>query len=238
MFEGNFVRAANDVAYGMPMLEMSGKEHFRSFNDVTYLYNLHDKNTHSKKSSVRDPGLQKRTEKHIYSLPRYSKLKFGGIVNSGQNVVIIPKVKNIENSEKINKIKDVVPIVKPIEPMVEVTPTVQKIVNVIPKITNNSNIKKIISKVITKTNEEPNTNLPPIVKNNSDNSNRVDNLQSKEVKGNPKVRITSIMVKPQNKEEVDKKRQEFENILLYTANGKKEIKQIPPKSIGVNIWFI
>lgn len=232
MFEGQFVKAANDVAYGMPMLEMSGKEHFRSFNDVTYLYNLHDKNTHSKKSSVRDPGLQKRTEKHIYSLPRYSKLKFGGIVNSGQNVVIIPKVKNIENSEKINKIKGMVPIVKPIEPMIEVTPTVQKIVNVIPKITNNSNIKKIISKVITKTNEEPNTNLPPIVKNNS---NKVDNLQSKEVKDNPKVRINSIIVKPQNKEEINKKREEFENILLFGPNGKKQINPIPPKSIGISI---
>ena len=38
-----------------------------------------------------------------------------------------------------------------------------------------------------------------------------------------------------NKEEIDKKRQEFENILLYTPNGKKQIKPTPPKNIGISI---
>jgi glycosyltransferase involved in cell wall biosynthesis len=76
MFEGEFIKAANDIAYGMPMLEMAGKEHFKKFNDITYVYNWHNRNTHTINSSVKDTTLQKRTEKYIYSLPRYNKLKF------------------------------------------------------------------------------------------------------------------------------------------------------------------
>ena len=228
MFEGNFVRAANDVAYGMPMLEMSGKEHFKSFNDITYLYNWHDKNTHTKTSSVRDTSLQKRTEKYIYTLPRYSKLQISGVVKQDKITIIHPKIKNIENSEKINKIKDTVKIIKPTENKVEVTPTVQKIVNVIPKITNNHNIKKIISQIITNTKENNETKpIEPVEKKNLE--------QNKEVKSNPKVRIDPSVIRPQNKEEIDKKRQEFENILLYNPNGKKQIKPTPPKNIGISI---
>jgi len=40
------------------------------------VYNWHNRNTHTINSSVKDTTLQKRTEKYIYSLPRYNKLKF------------------------------------------------------------------------------------------------------------------------------------------------------------------
>ena len=123
---------------------------------------------------------------------------------------------------------DTVKIIKPTENKVEVTPTVQKIVNVIPKITNNHNIKKIISQIITNTKENNETKpIEPVEKKNLE--------QNKEVKSNPKVRIDTSVIRPQNKEEIDKKRQEFENILLYTPNGKKQIKPTPPKNIGISI---
>ncbi len=239
MFEGKFVRAANDVAYGMPMLEMSGNEHFKSFNDITYLYNWHDKNTHTKTSSVRDVGLQKRTEKYIYTLPRYSKLQMSGVVKKDNTPIVYPKVKNIENSEKINKIKDTVKIIKPTENKVEVTPTVQKIVNIVPKITNNHNIKKIVSQVITSPKENIDKHSPVKIENKNSNriidKDKIQNFQNREVKSNPKVRFDNFIVKPQNKEEINKKREEFENILLFGPNGKKQINPISPKSIGISI---
>jgi glycosyltransferase involved in cell wall biosynthesis len=239
MFEGHFIRAANDVAYGMPMLEMSGREHFKSFNDVTYLYNWHDKNTHSKTSSVRDTGLQKRTEKHIYSLPRYSKLKLQGVIGYNKNTVVPPKVTNIENSEKISKIKDMVKVIKPTETTIEVTPEVQKIVNIVPKITNNNNIKKIVSQVITSPKENIDKHSPVKIENKNSNriidKDKIQNFQNREVKSNPKVRFDNFIVKPQNKEEINKKREEFENILLFGPNGKKQINPISPKSIGISI---
>jgi hypothetical protein len=234
MFEGKFVRAANDVAYGMPMLEMSGKEHFRGFNDVTYLYNWHDKNTHSKTSSVRDTGLQKRTEKYIYSLPRYKKLTTNSTVIFKHNDIVIPKVTNVANTEKISKIKNLVPGTqkpKTVDKIITEPQEPQKVVNKVPKIVNNSNIRKITAQILTGTKKDTNPN-PEVIVNNKPKTEVTTNTQTKNT---PKINFETLIVKPQNKIEIDKKRQEFENILLYSAKGKKEVKPIPPKNIGIRI---
>jgi len=243
MFEGKFIKAANDVAYGMPMLEMSGKEHFKSFNDITYLYNWHDKNTHTKTSSVKDTGLQKRTEKHIYSLPRYDKLKLPKVLEISKNIRVIPKVTNVTNSEKINKIKNIVKVNKvPDTPIVtqDTKLEVKKVlVNENIKIPNNSNIRKLVSQIVTSTKESDNRyNLVNNVDKNKIkviDHKKIEEFKNREVKSNPKVRFDNFIVKPQNKEEINKKREEFENILLFGPNGKKQINPIPPKSIGVSI---
>jgi hypothetical protein len=234
MFEGNFVRAANDVAYGMPMLEMSGKEHFKSFNDITYLYNWHDKNTHTKTSSVRDTGLQKRTEKYIYSLPRYKKLKINETVTFKQNNIVIPKVINVANTEKINKIKNLIPGTqkpKVIDKTVTEPQEIQKVINKIPKIVNNGNIRKITAQILTDVKKDNSPN-PDIIINNKPKTEVVATTQPKNA---PRINFETLIVKPQDKVEIDKKRQEFENILLYNAKGKKEVKPIPPKNIGIRI---
>jgi glycosyltransferase involved in cell wall biosynthesis len=234
MFEGNFIRAANDVAYGMPMLEMSGKEHFKSFNDITYLYNWHDKNTHTKTSSVRDTGLQKRTEKYIYSLPRYNKLKINETVSFKQNNIVIPKVTNVANTEKINKIKNLVPGTqkpKTIDKTITEPQEPQKVVNKVPKIANNSNIRKITAQILTGTKKDTNPN-PEVKVNNKPKTEVTTNTQTKNT---PKINFETLIVKPQNKVEIDKKRKEFENILLYTPKGKKQIKEVHPKNIGIGI---
>ena len=235
MFGGDFVRAANDVAYGMPMLEMSGKEHFRSFNDTTYLYNWHDKNTHSKTSSVRDTSLQKRTEKYIYSLTRYQKLILNDVVTLKNNVTVIPKTKNIENRDKINKIKNLIPVTQQPERVIEKAVEKQeviKIVNLIPKITNNNNIRKITSQILSKPKED-NDNRPSVI--NETKVKVTEQIQNNQTKNTPRFNFDTPIVKPQDKVEIDKKRQEFENVLLYTPNGKKQIKPIPPKNIGIRI---
>jgi glycosyltransferase involved in cell wall biosynthesis len=234
MFEGNFVRAANDVAYGMPMLEMSGKEHFKSFNDITYLYNWHDKNTHTKTSSVKDTGLQKRTEKYIYTLPRYQKLKINETVTFKQNNIVIPKVTNVANTEKISKIKNLIPgTQKPqvINEVVTEPKEIQKVINKTPKIANNSNIRKITAQILTGTKKDTNPNPEVIIKDKP----KIEVPSNNQTKNTPRFNFDIPIVKPQNKVEIDKKRQEFENVLLYTAKGKKEVKPTPPKNIGIRI---
>lgn len=234
MFDGNFVRAANDIAYGMPMLEMSGKEHFKSFNDVTYLYNWHDKNTHTKTSSVRDTGLQKRTEKYIYSLPRYSKIKVNETVIFKQNNIVIPKVTNVANTKKIDKIKNLIPSTKKPQVINEVVTEpkeIQKVINKTPKIANNSNIRKITAQILTGTKKDDSPNPVVVIKDKP----KTEVTPNTQTKNTPRINFETLIVKPQNKEEIDKKRQEFENMLLYTPKGKKEIKPIPPKNIGIRI---
>jgi glycosyltransferase involved in cell wall biosynthesis len=234
MFEGNFVRAANDIAYGMPMLEMSGKEHFKSFNDITYLYNWHDKNTHNRTSSVRDTGLQKRTEKHIYSLPRYKKLTTNSTVIFKQNDIVTPKVTNVANTEKISKIKNLVPGTqkpKTVDKIIPEPREPQKVENKVPKIVNNNNIRKITSQILTTSKKEININSGVIIKDKP----KIEVPENVQTKNTPKIQFDTLIIKTQNKIEIDEKRKNFENMVLYTPKGKKEIKQIPPKNIGIGI---
>jgi glycosyltransferase involved in cell wall biosynthesis len=73
-YEGEYVRAAVDLAIGIPMLEMSGNEHYYFLDEVTYVYNWHDHQSYSNQGAVGDSKLQGKTAKHIYSLPRYKKV--------------------------------------------------------------------------------------------------------------------------------------------------------------------
>lgn len=75
LFDGEYVRAAVDLAIGIPMLEMSGNEHYYFLDEVTYIYNWHDHQSYSPNGAVGDSKLQGRTAKHIYSLPRYEKIE-------------------------------------------------------------------------------------------------------------------------------------------------------------------
>jgi hypothetical protein len=62
-----------------------------------------------------------------------------------------------------------------------------------------------------------------------------EQIQNNQTKNTPRFNFETSIVKPQDKVEIDKKRQEFENVLLYTPKGKKEVKPIPPKNIGIRI---
>jgi len=73
-FNGEYFKAACDLGYGMPMLEMSGNEHYYYLDQVTYLYNWHDRQTYSNNNSFGDKNLQGRIAKHIYGSKRYKKL--------------------------------------------------------------------------------------------------------------------------------------------------------------------
>lgn len=73
-YNGEYVRAAVDLAIGIPMLEMSGNEHYYFLDEVTYVYNWHDHQSYSINGAIGDSKLQGKTAKHIYSLPRYEKI--------------------------------------------------------------------------------------------------------------------------------------------------------------------
>jgi len=74
-FEGEYFKAACDLAYGTPMLEMAGNEHYYFLDQVTYIYSWHDKQTYSENNSFGDKTLQSRSAGYIRNvLPRYEKL--------------------------------------------------------------------------------------------------------------------------------------------------------------------
>ena len=108
------------------------------------------------------------TEKHIYSLTKYQKLILNDVVILKNNVTVIPKAKNIENRDKINKIKNLTPVTQQPERVIEKVVEKQeviKIVNLIPKITNNNNIRKITSQILSKPKED-NDNRPSVINEN------------------------------------------------------------------------
>ena len=76
-YNGEYFKAAVDLGIGIPMLEMSGNEHYHYLDEVTYLYTWHDHQSYSNNSSFGDSNLQKNTAKHIYQLPVYKKLDIG-----------------------------------------------------------------------------------------------------------------------------------------------------------------
>ena len=79
-FENEYVKAAVDLAIGIPMLEMSGDEHYYYLDEITYVYTWHSNQSYSTNSSFGDSKLQGRTAKHILSLPKYEKLN---LISSG-----------------------------------------------------------------------------------------------------------------------------------------------------------
>lgn len=104
-FEGKYFKAACDLGFGIPMLEMSGNEHFRYINEPLYTYHWHDKQTYSDNNSFGDKTLQSKIAKHIYSLPKYEKLM---LINENKYIDIEPEVTKSSKEillEALNKSK-------------------------------------------------------------------------------------------------------------------------------------
>lgn len=95
-YNGQYFKAAVDLGIGIPMLEMSGNEHYYFLDEVTYLYTWHDHQSYSKNSSFGDSKLQGLTAKHIYQLPVYKKL----IIEKGYDEIKI-NVENVPTSKEL-----------------------------------------------------------------------------------------------------------------------------------------
>ena len=67
-------KAACDIGYTIPMLEMAGSEHYFFFNKITYIYTRHNNHSGSNHSSHGNSNLQRRTADYIMKLPKYQKL--------------------------------------------------------------------------------------------------------------------------------------------------------------------
>jgi glycosyltransferase involved in cell wall biosynthesis len=74
MFEGEYFKAGCDIGAGIPMLEMSGDEHFYYLDQVTYIYTWHDNQSYSNTNSFGDKTLQSKIASYVYRLPRYEKV--------------------------------------------------------------------------------------------------------------------------------------------------------------------
>ena len=71
MFEGEFLRAGQDVAQMLPMLEMSGGR-YRCIDKVLYIYNYTNPLTHAKDPAAESKQL--RIRRMIESNPPYEPL--------------------------------------------------------------------------------------------------------------------------------------------------------------------
>jgi len=67
-------KAACDIGYTIPMLEMAGSEHYYFLDKITYIYTRHKNHSGTVNSSHGDNNLQRKTADHIMKLPKYSKL--------------------------------------------------------------------------------------------------------------------------------------------------------------------
>ena len=94
-FNGEYFKAGCDLGIGIPMLEMSGEEHFRYINEPLYIYNWHDKQSYSDNNSFGDKTLQGRTAKYIYSLPSYEKLVLVDETSLPEEKVVVKSSKQI-----------------------------------------------------------------------------------------------------------------------------------------------
>lgn len=102
-FEGGYFKAACDLGFGIPMLEMAGSEHFHYIEEPLYVYTWHDRQSYSDKNSFGDKTVQGRTAKHIYSLPKYQKLNLEYEYEVNETPVVIPEIKP-SNIEVLNKL--------------------------------------------------------------------------------------------------------------------------------------
>lgn len=74
-YNGEYFKAACDLGYSIPMLEMAGSKHYYFLDRVTYTYQWHSNQTYSINSPVKNPNLQKDTARYIiYKLPQYKKI--------------------------------------------------------------------------------------------------------------------------------------------------------------------
>jgi glycosyltransferase involved in cell wall biosynthesis len=74
-YNGEYFKAACDLAYSIPMLEMAGTKHYYFLDRVTYIYQWHSNQTYSINSPVKNPELQQETARYITSkLKPYKKI--------------------------------------------------------------------------------------------------------------------------------------------------------------------
>ena len=74
-YKGEYFKAACDLGYSIPMLEMAGTDHYFFLDRVTYIYQWHSNQTYSVNSPVKNPKLQGETARYImYKLPPYKKI--------------------------------------------------------------------------------------------------------------------------------------------------------------------
>jgi hypothetical protein len=102
-YNGEYFKAACDLGFGIPMMEMSGEEHFYYIDEPLYIYNWHNRQSYSDNNSFGDKTLQGITAKYIYTnLPKYGKLQLNeGLKTTSEYVEPI-----IKNTPK----KDISPI--------------------------------------------------------------------------------------------------------------------------------
>jgi glycosyltransferase involved in cell wall biosynthesis len=78
---GEYFKAATDIAYGIPMLEMAGSEHYYFLNEVTYIYRRYNNQSASVTGGTKDPKLQRKSSGYILKLPKYKKLILASFTN-------------------------------------------------------------------------------------------------------------------------------------------------------------
>lgn len=101
-YDDEYFKAACDLGHGIPMLEMSGTEHYYFLDKVTYIYIWHENQTFTDNNSFGDSTLQKKIAKHIYSLPQYSKLNI--ISNNFGNLIPNTITKSQVVNNLLNKV--------------------------------------------------------------------------------------------------------------------------------------
>lgn len=97
-FNGDYLRAGVDIGFGLPMLEMSGNEHYHFLDEITYIYTWHKNQSYSNNGGHNDSQLQRNSASYVYSLQPYNKVEIlyeGGESEITENLPIQEtKVKN------------------------------------------------------------------------------------------------------------------------------------------------
>jgi hypothetical protein len=99
-YNGEYFKAACDIGIAIPMMEMSGEEHFHYINEPLYIYSWHDRQSYSDNNSFGDSKLQGITAAYIYTkLPKYNKLVLKeGLNTSIEPIIEIPPKKDISQT--------------------------------------------------------------------------------------------------------------------------------------------
>jgi hypothetical protein len=73
--DGTYFKSAPDVAYTIPLLELSGKEHYRYNPEIVYVYNeVSPYNEHKNESAGGGLGEQTRCANIVRKKPKLNKL--------------------------------------------------------------------------------------------------------------------------------------------------------------------
>jgi len=86
-YNDEYFKAACDLGYSIPMLEMAGSEHYYFLDRVTYIYQWHSNQTYSPNSPIKNPKLQSETARYIiHKLPPYKKIYLS--VSTNESVAV------------------------------------------------------------------------------------------------------------------------------------------------------